>query len=82
LENEMRAILVTVTVLVGISGLTTREAGAYEWCAFYDPYTHNCGFRTFEQCLATISGVGGVCRRNPFPQPVPAQRELPRRERR
>ena len=26
----------------------------------------NCYFKTIEQCRATISGVGGTCRPNPF----------------
>ncbi len=41
------------------------SARAAEWCARYDPYTENCGFYTFQQCLDTIRGVGGICERNP-----------------
>ena len=26
---------------------------------------HNCGFVSFQQCLATITGVGGRCEHNP-----------------
>jgi hypothetical protein len=26
----------------------------------------NCGFHSFEQCRATVSGIGGFCQRNPF----------------
>jgi hypothetical protein len=33
------------------------------YCAHYDWSTTNCGFYTAEQCLATISGVGGYCTR-------------------
>jgi hypothetical protein len=25
---------------------------------------YNCGFATYEQCRATISGIGGFCERN------------------
>jgi hypothetical protein len=42
----------------------------------------NCGFDTFQQCLATISGAGGICERNPravalndAPRPRPAKRK-------
>jgi hypothetical protein len=33
-----------------------------EWCAFYnmDAGATNCGFATFQQCKAAVSGVGGV----------------------
>jgi Protein of unknown function (DUF3551) len=36
----------------------------YAWCAYYDfgqDGATNCGFSTFQQCLATVSGVGGTC---------------------
>lgn len=37
------------------------------WCAESggrSAYT-NCGYYTFQQCLAAVSGVGGSCRPNP-----------------
>jgi hypothetical protein len=42
----------------------TRE---YAWCAQYGGRSNatNCGFDTFAQCMATVSGVGGICRVNP-----------------
>jgi hypothetical protein len=42
-----------------------RAANAEAWCAYYDDESTNCGFATFEQCQADISGVGGSCSRNP-----------------
>jgi hypothetical protein len=39
----------------------------YPWCAYYDigggggGGATNCGWATFEQCLATVSGIGGSC---------------------
>lgn len=43
----------------------TPAARAAEWCARYDPYTENCGFHTFQQCLDTVRGAGGICEQNP-----------------
>jgi hypothetical protein len=43
----------------------TAQAREYPWCARYDWSTYNCGFVSFQQCLATISGVGGRCEQNP-----------------
>lgn len=61
------AAAAAVAVAAGFLASTAREARAQQqWCAYYDAYTYNCGFRSFAQCLATISGVGGACRRNPF----------------
>jgi Protein of unknown function (DUF3551) len=45
------------------------EARDYPWCAQYGPTTRNCGFMTFQQCLATISGIGGSCVPNYMYQP-------------
>jgi hypothetical protein len=41
------------------------QAREYPWCARYDWTTRNCGFVSFQQCLATISGIGGRCEPNP-----------------
>jgi hypothetical protein len=58
----------TPVVLGGITlalTLNVASAEAAEWCAWYDPYTYNCGFHTFEQCRATVSGESAAyCARN------------------
>jgi hypothetical protein len=38
------------------------------WCARYSSQggASNCGFYSFEQCQATVRGIGGFCERNPF----------------
>ena len=37
------------------------------WCAQYgSPGGTNCGFYSFEQCQAALSGNGGFCHRNPW----------------
>jgi Protein of unknown function (DUF3551) len=41
-------------------------ADPYKWCANYRNGGSNCGFTTFEQCRATVSGVGGSCDPNQF----------------
>jgi hypothetical protein len=52
--------------LLFLVGGTGSGAQAAAWCAFYDASTYNCGFPTFEQCLATVRGAGGWCRPNFF----------------
>jgi len=45
------------------------HADPYKWCAVYgsrDVQATNCGFVTYQQCLATISGIGGYCTPNQF----------------
>jgi hypothetical protein len=41
----------------------------------------NCGFTTFQQCLDTVSGIGGFCERNNLYQPPPGPHPLTRRYR-
>lgn len=52
--------LVALTALALAAGMGAASAQT-KWCAWYDPYTYNCGFYTLEQCRATISGAGGIC---------------------
>jgi hypothetical protein len=56
---------VIVAALSVAAQATPAQAREYPWCARYDVWTYNCGFATFQQCLATISGAGGVCTPNP-----------------
>lgn len=50
----------------------------YPWCAQYRRPVDatNCGFVNYQQCMATISGVGGICYENPA---YPLRRERSRR---
>jgi hypothetical protein len=55
--------------LLALTGLALSYAGSARadeaWCAYYEDQSTNCGFATFQQCEADISGVGGMCSRNP-----------------
>jgi uncharacterized protein DUF3551 len=62
------------------------EAQDYPWCAYYNfgqdgGGATNCGFVTFQQCLATVSGIGGSCAANPMYQPPPGPHALARHQR-
>ena len=55
----------------------------YPWCAVYSGRDGgggtNCGFTSYQQCMATVSGVGGFCERNRFYYDgrLPARRARP-----
>jgi hypothetical protein len=51
--------LIGGSALLILVGATGTPAHAAPWCAFYGPSTYNCGFHSFKQCLATVSGAGG-----------------------
>jgi hypothetical protein len=61
--------LAIITFVAAI--LSTGEAQAAPWCAQYSSQGGgtNCGFYSFEQCMATVSGTGGFCQANPFENP-------------
>ena len=63
--RSLAIFAVTAAALSLAAHATPAQAREYPWCARYDVWTMNCGFATFQQCLATISGVGGVCTPNP-----------------
>jgi len=54
--------------LLSACGFTAAPAAAqnYPWCAHYDVGDEavNCGFVTYAQCMATVSGIGGFCMAN------------------
>jgi tetratricopeptide (TPR) repeat protein len=65
--------LVATAVLVSVAPAAAKEPA---WCAAYRNGSNNCGFYTYEQCMAAISGIGGFCNRNPDAGPEkPAARK-------
>jgi hypothetical protein len=55
--------LITATAALG----TSAQAQNYPWCAQYGTGSGgamNCGFTTFQQCQADVSGIGGFCEQN------------------
>ena len=69
------------TFLGAVAGLSLVLLGPievraqnYAWCAQYggEHGGRNCGFSTFEQCRATLSGNGGYCSQNALYRPEPS----------
>jgi hypothetical protein len=62
------AIAVPLLILMAIDEAVAQN---YPWCAQYGIRggPRNCGFVTYQQCMATISGLGGYCERNPMYRP-------------
>jgi Protein of unknown function (DUF3551) len=58
--------LVAVAGAVGLMTAMPARAQNYPWCAHYGtPYDDtSCGFVSYEQCMASVSGVGGFCEKN------------------
>ena len=71
----MRALLVLPALILAgsLDATPAHAAPVYPWCA--------CSFDTFQQCLETLSSIGGVCIDNPsYPGPESAHAQSsPRR---
>ena len=66
-ETTMRILPLALGVAVGVAALTVRaEAQNYPWCAVFNvgDAAYSCSFVTYEQCRASVSGVGGSCMLN------------------
>src|SRR5512140_2213176 len=65
----MRLAVLLIAGLVSAVVPSASPAREYPWCAAYGGSMNgssNCGFTTLQQCLATVSGIGGSCEPNPF----------------
>jgi Protein of unknown function (DUF3551) len=72
-------IPVAISVLTVLASVQPSSAEiTYPWCAQYGGHIggRNCGFWTYQQCRATVSGIGGYCEANPMyvPFDAPARR--------
>src|SRR5262245_5060717 len=71
LAMRFRAKIV-VAVLVMITAVLTQTPARADWCAEYSSGggTENCGFSTFEQCQASVRGIGAnFCRPSQYNNP-------------
>ena len=80
---SMRSILTAaaaLTLLVAFDG--AAHAQNYPWCAQYGwrDGARNCGFVSWQQCQATVHGIGGFC--EPNAMYVPNQPTRSRKHRR
>jgi hypothetical protein len=70
----MRLLLLVVAICIGFVGMEkSAEAQNYPWCAMLNmgDQAVNCGFTTYQQCMDTVSGIGGFCMQNNTYQPTP-----------
>ena len=64
LKWNIGLLAVALLAMVTLASPSRAEI-QYPWCAIYsggrDGGGTNCGFSTWAQCRATISGIGGTC---------------------
>jgi hypothetical protein len=66
-------ITIAMLAFIGLAAgaLPASAEITYPWCAQYGDRdgARNCGFSTYQQCRAAISGNGGFCIENSMYQP-------------
>jgi hypothetical protein len=54
----MKLLFLLGAIAAAIMLATAGKAQNYPWCAIYKGGAMNCGFTTFQQCLAMVSEAG------------------------
>ena len=74
------AALAIIAATLSFAHEASAQGTYYPWCSRYDAYSYNCGFTTWQQCQANISGMGGICYQNPMPAPMVQSRTSGKRK--
>jgi hypothetical protein len=76
MRHQFHALGALFILIAMAANTTVANAQNYPWCGHIDAGSDdavNCGFVSYEQCMATIRGEGGYCEANTLYQPtVPA----------
>ena len=67
--------LITVALISGSETAYAQSPESYPWCG--TRYTNvgssrSCYYTSWEQCMVTMSGAGGLCTPSPYYHPQPA----------
>ena len=66
----LRAFLAIAALLTATTAGRAQSAYDYPWCALYSgrdgPGATSCYYTSREQCMQTLSGIGGTCIRSPY----------------
>jgi len=65
--------LIAATQLGEIPTASAQSPTSYPWCARYykEGAPTSCYFTSYQQCMASVSGVGGVCFESPYYHAAP-----------
>jgi hypothetical protein len=76
----MKHLILAFGIFLAFGAVSTpAQAQNYPWCADYAKGGDtNCAFVTYEQCMATLSGLGGFCNRNTQYHPPAGPHSNPR----
>jgi hypothetical protein len=84
--SMLSLLLIVAALLVEIQSVSAQSPTSYPWCAKnFDSWLFSsisCYYTSREQCMTTLSGIGGVCIHSPYYRgrpnaPVPSRRRRP-----
>jgi hypothetical protein len=75
----MKRLVFLLATLTVAAAATPARAQNYPWCEYLggaDEGGRNCGFTTYQQCMASAFGNGGDCQLNPQYEPPPGPHQM------
>jgi len=71
----------SVAVVGGPGESRAQSAYDYPWCAVYTNRSGAtaCYYSSYQQCMATMRGIGGYCTASPYYRGAPAREPRPPR---
>jgi hypothetical protein len=70
MRSQMLSLVLISAALMGSTELASAQSPySYPWCsrqATKDGATTSCYFTSYQQCMTTISGIGGYCYQSPY----------------
>jgi Protein of unknown function (DUF3551) len=70
MRDDMRQSIFFVVVLATLAAVTIPVAAqsptSFPWCMKGARGGTSCYFNSYQDCRATVSGLGGWCMRNPY----------------
>jgi hypothetical protein len=62
-------VLASATLMGAAASASAQSPYSYPWCSkqlVRDGFTTSCYFTSYQQCMTTISGIGGYCYQSPY----------------
>ncbi len=80
MRAKLLLALVSLAVLAQTQSGAAQSAYDYPWCAisYARSGAQACYYASYQQCMATLSGIGGSCIRSPYYRGVPRDERRPR----
>ena len=70
MRSRMFSLVLVSAALMGPTELASAQSSySYPWCSRQGmgvDVTTSCYFTSYQQCMTTISGIGGYCYQSPY----------------